>query len=82
MYDRIIEQGAVLSEYPPGTRPNAWQFPERNRLISGMADCVVITEARQKSGSLITVKHALEQGVDVCAVPGRINDVLSNGATD
>ena len=79
LYDRIIEQGAVLSEYPPGTRPNAWQFPERNRLISGMADCVVITEARQKSGSLITVKHALEQGVDVCAVPGRINDVLSNG---
>ena len=79
LYDRIIEQGAVLSEYPPGTRPNAWQFPERNRLISGMADCVVITEARQKSGSLITVKHALEQGVDVCAVPGRINDVLSGG---
>ena len=79
LYDRIIEQGAVLSEYPPGTRPNAWQFPERNRLISGMADCVVITEARQKSGSLITVKHALEQGEIVCAVPGRINDVLSNG---
>lgn len=79
LYDKIQEQGALLSEYPPGTRPNAWQFPERNRLISGLSDCVVITEAKEKSGSLITARHALEQGVDVCAVPGRINDPLSMG---
>lgn len=79
LYDRIQEQGALISEYPPGRRPNAWQFPERNRLIAGMSGCVVITEAKEKSGSLITARYALDQGVDVCAVPGRIDDPLSCG---
>lgn len=79
LYEQIVENGVILSEYPPGTKPNAWQFPQRNRLISGLSDCIVITEAREKSGSLITAKHALEQGVDVCAVPGRADDALSLG---
>jgi len=79
LYDRIQEAGAVLSEYPPGTRPAAWQFPQRNRIISGLSDCVLITEAKQKSGSLITAGYALEKGIDVCAVPGRINDPFSQG---
>ncbi len=79
LYDRIQKTGAVLSEYPPATKPAAWQFPQRNRIISGLSDCVVITEAKQESGSLITANHALEKGIDVCAVPGRINDPLSQG---
>ena len=79
LYDKIQKTGAVLSEYPPGIKPAAWQFPQRNRIISGLSDCVVITEAKQESGSLITANYALEKGIDVCAVPGRINDPLSQG---
>lgn len=79
LYDKIQKTGAVLSEYPPGVRPNAWQFPQRNRIISGLSDCVLVTEAKQESGSLITASYALERGIDVCAVPGRINDALSQG---
>jgi len=79
LYDRIQKTGAVLSEYPPKTKPAAWHFPQRNRIISGLSDCVVITEAKQESGSLITAGYALEKGIDVCAVPGRINDPLSQG---
>lgn len=79
LYEEIQENGAVLSEYPPGVKPVSWQFPQRNRLISGLSDCVIIAEAKEKSGSLITARHALDQGIDVCAVPGRINDPLSQG---
>lgn len=79
LYEEIQKTGAVLSEYPPGVRPAAWQFPQRNRIISGLSDCVIITEARERSGSLITARHALDQGIDVFAVPGRINDPLSQG---
>lgn len=79
LYESILKQGLVLSEYMPGTRPAAWRFPKRNRIISGLADTIVITEAREKSGSLITAKHALEQGREVGAVPGRIDDPLSAG---
>lgn len=79
LYEEIQETGAVISEYPLGTQPLAWQFPQRNRIISGLSDCIVITEAKQGSGSLITAAYALEQGIDVCAVPGRINDPLSRG---
>lgn len=79
LYEEIQKTGAVLSEYPPGVHPAAWRFPQRNRIISGLSDCVIITEAREKSGSLITARHALDQGIDVFAVPGRINDPLSQG---
>ena len=79
LYDRIGRQGAIISEYPPGTPPRAGLFPQRNRIISALADLVLVIEAREKSGTLITVDMALEQGKEVWAVPGRITDELSRG---
>jgi DNA processing protein len=76
---RIESQGAVVSEFPLGTRPLRAFFPLRNRLISGMASAVVIVEARERSGSLITAGHAANQGVDVFAVPGPITAPTSAG---
>ena len=68
-----------MSAYTPGTAPNASLFPPRNRIVSGLADAVVVVEARQKSGTLITVDMALEQGREVYVVPGRLTDRLSDG---
>ena len=79
LFDRLLEQGTVLSEYPPGMPPKAMNFPARNRIVSGLADAVVVVEARSKSGTLITVDMALEQGREVFVVPGRITDRLSDG---
>ena len=79
IYEKCREQGGILSEYPPGTPPASNLFPPRNRIISGLADVVVVLEAREKSGTLITVDMALEQGREVFAVPGRITDSLSRG---
>ncbi len=78
--ERILASGgAVLSEYAPGTRPSAQQFPARNRIISGLSDAVVIVEAPSRSGALITAGFALEQGRDVLAVPGSIYSSTSEG---
>ncbi len=80
LYEDILKKGGgILSEYEPGTPPNAWHFPIRNRIISAMADLVLVVEARKKSGSLITADYALEQGKSVLAVPGRIGDSCSDG---
>lgn len=79
IYDRMLVQGGVISIYPPGTAPRPQLFPPRNRIVSGFADVLVVVEARQKSGTLITVDMALEQGREVYAVPGRITDRLSDG---
>ena len=79
LYDRIPDIGGVISEYPVGTEPVARLFPARNRIISALSDCVVIIEAREKSGSLITADFAMEQGKDVYALPGRVTDSLSRG---
>lgn len=79
LYERIREQGGILSEYEGGTPPLAFHFPMRNRIISALSDGVLIAEARKKSGSLITADLALEQGKDVYAVPGGIFDPLSEG---
>lgn len=79
IYERIPAQGGILSEYPPGTAPCAGLFPRRNRIISGLADVLLVIEARKKSGTLITVDAALEQGKEVYALPGRVTDALSGG---
>lgn len=73
------EQGGILSEYPICTPPLKAYFPQRNRIISGLADLVIVIEAKKKSGSLITADCALEQGKSVYALPGRIWDELSFG---
>lgn len=74
---QIVEAGAVVSEFPPGTPPLKHQFPRRNRLISGLALGVVVVEGREHSGAVITADFALDQGREVFAVPGRIFDETS-----
>ena len=79
IYQKIPASGALISEYPPGTQPRSNLFPQRNRIISGLCDALLVIEAKEKSGTLITVDMALEQGREVYAVPGRICDALSFG---
>ena len=79
LYDQLISSGGIISEYLPGTQPKPQNFPPRNRIISGLSDAVLVIEAREKSGTLITVDMALEQGREVFALPGRICDSLSYG---
>lgn len=75
----IARGGAVISEYEPGVEARGFQFLERNRLVSGLADAVIITEAAARSGTLNTAAHALEQGREVFVVPGNITSPLSRG---
>ncbi len=79
LYSRLLQRGAVLSAYPVGTPARPQNFPPRNRIVSGLADAVVVVEARARSGTLITVDMALEQGREVYVVPGRVTDRLSDG---
>lgn len=79
LYCDIINSGRIISEYPVEMQPRSMFFPERNRIISGLADIILVVEARIKSGSLITADCALEQGKDVFAIPGRVTDELSRG---
>jgi DNA processing protein len=79
LYERILETGLVISEYPPGTAPAPWRFPARNRLIAALAATLVVVEARARSGALITADHALDLGRDVVAVPGAAGSSAAAG---
>lgn len=80
---KIIEKGGlIITEYPLGTKPDKMNFPARNRIISGLSSGVLVVEAKEKSGTLITVDFALEQGRDVFVVPGNINSINSVGTND
>jgi DNA processing protein len=78
--ERIIESGAIVSQFAPGTRPMAYHFPERNRVIAGLSLAVVVVEAAEKSGALITAGFAGELGREVMAMPGRPTSPESRGA--
>jgi DNA processing protein len=79
LYEDVARDGCLITEFPPGERPNAGSFPRRNRMISGLAKVTLVVEARERSGTLITVDCALQQGREVLAVPGPITSPLSIG---
>lgn len=89
LFAEMEEKGCLLTEYPPGTPGYKWHFPRRNRLISGISHGVLVVEAPERSGALITARHAMEQGREVFVVPGNIgsetsvgsNNLLREGAT-
>ena len=82
LYMEIQDRGGLISEYGPGEKPLAYHFPMRNRIISGLSDGILVIEAKEKSGSLITVDMGLDQGKNIYAVPGRISDKLSCGCNN
>lgn len=79
LYSKIQEEGGIISEYPEGSPPLPHHFVARNRLIAGLSDFLIVVEAKERSGTFITVDRALEQGKQVFVVPGRITDPLSRG---
>lgn len=79
LWQRVVERGVVLGEYPLGTAPVAWHFPARNRLIAALADVVVVVESQERGGSMHTVDEAQRRDVDVMAVPGPVTSPVSRG---
>ena len=79
LQEEIVQKGLLISEYLPGTPPRPYRFPERNRILAGLSQSVIVTEAKEKSGSLITANLALQENRDIYAVPGPITNALSAG---
>ncbi len=79
LFEKIPESGALISEFPPGTKPNAENFPKRNRIISALSDLLVVIEAGNTSGALLTARWALEQGKEIFALPGPFDSEKSRG---
>jgi DNA processing protein len=79
LWERVAAAGAVISEWPPGTPPDAFRFPLRNRVLAGLVEVLVVVESRERGGSLITAREAAERGVDVFAVPGPVGNRSSVG---
>ena len=79
LWAEVAEAGVVLSEWPPGTAPDAFRFPQRNRILAALSEIVVVVESRERGGSLITAREAAERGIDVFAVPGPIDQRSSAG---
>lgn len=80
LFEKIEKCGCLLTEFVPGTPPNSWNFPQRNRILSGMSSGVVVVEAPERSGALNTVNHAADQGRDVFVVPGNVNNPCCAGS--
>lgn len=79
LYNRIVDNGLVLSEYSPGTEGAPWNFPQRNRIISALSDAVIVIEGDLQSGALITARFAIRQGKPLFAIPGPVDSPMSNG---
>ena len=82
LYRQIVQNGLVVTEYPPNAEPLSYNFPVRNRIIAGLSEGVLITEAGKKSGALHTKNYAVDYGIDVFAVPGKITSTESEGTND
>jgi len=88
LWEQVAEVGVIVSEWPPGTAPDPFRFPQRNRILAALSELVVVIESRERGGSLITAREAAERGIDVFAVPGPIdqrscvgtNRLLEDGA--
>jgi DNA processing protein len=79
LYEEMEHRGLLLSEFAPGSQPRRDHFPRRNRIIAGLSDAVVVVQAGERSGALITVEHASQIGIEVCAVPGPVDLPASAG---
>ena len=82
LWRRVVAAGLLLTEAPLGTRPEAWRFPQRNRIIAALADVVVVVESHRRGGAAITARHAMDQGRSVFAVPGPVRSPASAGCHD
>lgn len=82
LWNRVVEGGLLVTEAPLGTRPEAWRFPQRNRIIAALGDVVVVVESHSRGGAVITARHAMARGRTVLAIPGSLRSLASQGCHD